>query len=38
MNFLSGLNYVYRVELIAITAIILLLLYIFWALKIFKKN
>lgn len=37
-RFLDNFNYVYRVELIAIAAIVLVLLYVFWALKIFRKK
>lgn len=38
LNFLDGMNYVYRVELLAIAGIVLLLLYVFWALNIFQKK
>lgn len=38
LSFLENLNYVYRVELLAIAGIVLLLLYVFWALNIFQKK
>lgn len=38
MDFFNKINYVYKVEMLAILGIVLLLLYVFWALKIFEKK
>ena len=38
MQFLESINYVYRVEMIAIAGIVLLLVYIFYMLDIFSKK